>query len=215
MEPLKNLIERAWESLTEGWRELLTRSSGALTHFGTGGAEKKKSPHEFPHWSLLAAETWETAKSIVVRVEIPGMDEGELDIDVDGNVLRIRGEKRLDATQQRRRYHLMERAYGHFERSIPLPHGVDAERAEVSYRNGVLTAILRKTETLPPRRLTIANLTGKVALGSQAQDIAEIGHDRVAGHAAAVASAIGSAEMNFRPSPWTRSTEDHSRDSRS
>ncbi|HKS94894.1 MAG TPA: Hsp20/alpha crystallin family protein, partial [Terriglobia bacterium] len=78
MEPLKNLIERAWESLTEGWRELLTRSSGALTHFGTGGAGKKESPHEFPRWSLLAAETWETAKSVVIRVEIPGMDEGDL-----------------------------------------------------------------------------------------------------------------------------------------
>jgi HSP20 family protein len=157
MEPLKNLIERAWETLTEGWRELLTRSGGALTHFGAGGAEKEASSHEFPQWSLLAAETWETAKSVVIRVEIPGMDEGDLDIDVDGNVLRIRGEKRSGATQQHRQYHLMERAYGHFERSIPLPHGVDAEKAEVSYRNGVLTAILPKTETLPPRRLTISN----------------------------------------------------------
>jgi HSP20 family protein len=157
MEPLKNLIERAWESLTEGWRELLTRSSGALTHFGTRGAVKEKSPHQFPQWSLLAAETWETAKSVVIRVEIPGMDERDLHIDVDKNVLRIRGEKRLGATQQRRRYHLMERAYGHFERSIPLPHGVDAKKAEVSYRNGVLTAILPKTETTPPRRLTISN----------------------------------------------------------
>ena len=156
MEPLRNLIERAWDSLAEGWRELLTRSSGALTRFGTTGAEKEESSHEFPQWSLLAAETWETAKSVVIRVEIPGMDEGDLDIGVDGNVLRIRGEKRSGATQQRRQYHLMERAFGRFERTIPLPHGVDTERAEVSYRNGVLTAILPKTDTLPPRRLTIS-----------------------------------------------------------
>ena len=120
-------------------------------------AAENDSPHDFPRWSLLAAETWETAKSVVIRVEIPGIDEGDLDIDVEGNVLRIRGEKRSGSAQQRRRYHLMERAYGHFERSIPLPHGVDAERAEVSYRNGVLTAILPKTDTLPPRRLTISN----------------------------------------------------------
>jgi HSP20 family protein len=157
MEPLKSLIERAWESLTEGWRELLTRSSGALTYFRTAGEGKKKSPHEFAHWSLLAAETWETAKSVVIRVEIPGMEEADLDIDVEGNVLRIRGEKRSGASQQDRRYHLMERAYGHFERSIPLPHGIDAEKAEVSYRDGVVTAILPKTDTLPPRRLTISN----------------------------------------------------------
>jgi len=157
MEPIKNLIERAWEGLTEGWRELLTRSGGALTRFGTEGEGKKESSPEFPHWSLLAAETWETAKSVVIRVEIPGMNEGDLGIDIDGNVLRIRGEKRSSATQQRRRYHLMERAYGHFERSIPLPHDVDAEHAEVSYRDGVLTAILPKTDTLPPRKLTISN----------------------------------------------------------
>ena len=157
MEPLKNLIERAWESLTEGWRELLTRSSGALTHFGTEDAGETESSHEFPRWSLLAAETWETAKSVVIRVEIPGMDEGDLGVEVDGNALRIRGQKRSGATQQGRRYHLMERAYGRFERSIPLPHGIDAEKAEVSYRDGVLTVILPKTDTLPPRQLPISN----------------------------------------------------------
>src|SRR4029450_3347746 len=100
MEPLKELIERAWESLTEGWRELLARSSGALTHFGTDVTGKAESSHEFPRWSLLAAETWETAKSVVIRVEIPGMNESDLDIDVAGNVLRIRGDKTSGHTQQ-------------------------------------------------------------------------------------------------------------------
>ena len=157
MDPLKSLMERAWESLTEGWRELLTRSSGALTHFGAEGAEKDESPAEFPQWSLLAAETWETAQSVVIRVEIPGMNEDDLAIDIHGNNLRIRGEKRSGAEQQVRNYHLMERAYGRFKRSIPLPHGVDADKAEVSYRNGVLTVILPKTEPLPPRRLTISS----------------------------------------------------------
>jgi len=157
MEPLRNLIERAWESLTEGWRELLTRGGGALTHFGTEGTQKDESPQEFPHWSLLAAEIWETALSVVIRLEIPGMNEDDLAIDIHGNVLHVRGEKRSGAAQQGRQYHLMERAYGHFKRSIPLPHGVDAERAEVSYRDGVLTVIVPKTDTLPPRRLTVSN----------------------------------------------------------
>jgi HSP20 family protein len=157
MEPLKNLIERAWEGLTEGWRELLTRGSGALTHFGTEGPWKAESPEEFPHWSLLSAETWETALSVVIRLEIPGMNEDDLAIDIYGNVLRIRGEKRSGAAPEGRRNHLMERAYGHFERSIPLPHGVDSDKAEVSYRDGVLTVILPKTDTLPPRRLTVSN----------------------------------------------------------
>lgn len=157
MKPLRNFLERAWESLTEGWRELLTRSSGALTHFGSQDAKKNELAREFPHWSLLAAETWETAISVVIRVEIPGMNVDDLAIDIHGNVLSIRGEKRSGAEQQDRRYHLTERAYGHFKRNIPLPHGVDSERAEVNYRDGVLTVILPKTDTLPPRRLTISN----------------------------------------------------------
>jgi hypothetical protein len=69
--PLRNLLERAWESLTEGWRELLTQSSGALTHFGSEDGKKNESAQEFPQWGLLAAETWETAISVVIRVEIP------------------------------------------------------------------------------------------------------------------------------------------------
>ena len=152
MGALKNFIRRLRENLTEGWRELLARNSGALTYFGPDdGARKDESLHEFPHWSLLAAETSETAQTVVIRMEIPGMNEDDLATDIHGNVLRIRGEKRAGAVQQGRRYHLMERAYGHFERRIPLPHGVDGEKAEVAYRDGVLTVILPKTEIVPPR----------------------------------------------------------------
>lgn len=63
----------------------------------------------------------------------------------------IRVEKHSGDAQPDRRYHLMERAYGHFERSIELPHGIDAEKAEVTNRDGVLTVILPKTEMAPPR----------------------------------------------------------------
>ena len=151
MEAPKNFIARMLRSFTEGWRELLGRSSGALTYFRADSARKDESPQEFPSWSLLATEIWETAQSVVVRMEIPGMNEDDLATGVHANVLRIRGQRRSGATRQGRRYHLMERAYGHFERSIPLPHGVDAERAEVAYRDGVLTVILPKTEIAPPR----------------------------------------------------------------
>ena len=156
MDPVKELIERAWESLAEGWRELLSRSNGALTRFGGGGAAGKAGPQAPPRWSLLAAETWETAQSVVIRVEIPGMNKDDLAIDIQGNVLRIRGEKHSGADQQARCYHLMERAYGDFERSIPVPHGVDVDNAEVSYRDGVVAVILPKTESVPPRALPLS-----------------------------------------------------------
>jgi HSP20 family protein len=165
MDPVKQLrseierrIARAWEGLTDGWREILSRGSGALTHYArTRKAEDStgNDEHDFPQWGLLAGEAWETAQSVIVRVELPGMNKEDIDVSIHGTTLRIRGEKRTSNEQQGRLYHLMERAYGRFERTIPLPHAVDGARAEVSYRDGVITVILPKTEASPPRQLPI------------------------------------------------------------
>jgi HSP20 family protein len=92
---------------------------------------------------------------VIIRVEIPGTRKEDIDISIHGNLLRIRGEKRSEGEHQDRLYRLTERAYGHFERTITIPHDIDDERAEVSYRDGVITVILPKTITTPPRQLTI------------------------------------------------------------
>ncbi len=67
-------LNRAWESLSQGWHELLSRSSNALTHF-TRSRDKQGEDHalaSLPRWSLLAGEVEETGKDIVVRMEVPG-----------------------------------------------------------------------------------------------------------------------------------------------
>jgi HSP20 family molecular chaperone IbpA len=117
MDPLRT-IARAWEELTEGWRQLLSRNSNALTHFVSGARKDPKagSAPDFPQWGLLAAETWETAGTLIVRIEVPGMDKDDFDVSIHGNTLRIRGEKRSEDNHHERKYHLMERAYGRFER---------------------------------------------------------------------------------------------------
>src|SRR4030095_6568078 len=165
MERLKDLrsrleegIGRAWELLTEGWRELLSRSGGALTHFDSSSKTTGRPParEDFPHWSLLAGETWETAQSVIIRIEVAGMQKEDLDIAIRGNVLVVRGVKRSEGEHEGRRYSLMERAYGSFERTIQVPHEIDRDRAEVTYRDGVLTVILPKTEPTPPRQLSVS-----------------------------------------------------------
>jgi HSP20 family protein len=163
--PMRNLrselersISRAWEGLTEGWREVLSRGSGAQTHFGrTAKQQKDPGTHEaFPQWALLAAESWETAQSIIVRIETPGMSKEDLQISIDRGVLRIRGERRAAEDHPARRYTLMERAFGRFERTFPLPHDIDASKAEVSYQDGVITVIVPKTKAIPPTRLSVS-----------------------------------------------------------
>ena len=156
MDPLKQ-IARAWEELTEGWRQLLSRNSNALTHFAgsTRKKEDQRAGPDFPEWGLLAAETWETARSFIVRIEVPGMNKDDFDVSIHGNTLRIRGEKRSEGDHLERKYHLMERAYGRFERIVPLPQNIDGDQAEVSYKSGILTVILAKTEPIPPKQLPL------------------------------------------------------------
>ena len=156
MDPLKQLA-RAWEGLTEGWHHLVSRSSEALTHFSTS---KSDGGHEagpdFPQWGLLAAETWETAGAFIVRIEAPGMEKEDFDVSLHGNTLRIRGEKRAEGDHHPRKYHLMERAFGRFERNVALPPNIDDEKQpEVSYRGGLLTVILAKDEPIPPKPLPL------------------------------------------------------------
>ena len=161
-DPIRNLrselergISRAWEGLTEGWREVLVRSSAALTHFVR--TAKDNGTHEaFPQYALLAAESWETAQSLIVRIELPGMNKKDLQISIDRGVLRIRGERRAAADHPTGRYTLMERAFGRFERTLPLPHDIDASKAEVSYQDGVITVIVPKTKSIPPTRLSVS-----------------------------------------------------------
>ena len=155
---LQGSIGHAWEALTEGWRELLSRSAGALTHFDSSRkATGRRAPRQdFPRWSLLAAETWETAQSLVVRMEIPGVDREDLHVSITANAVVIRGVKRSEGQHTGRLYGLMERAYGRFERSVPITHEIDRDRAEVSYKDGVITVIVPKIESAPPRQLTIS-----------------------------------------------------------
>ena len=156
MEPLKHMV-RAWEELTEGWRQLLARNGGALTQF-IRVAKKNESPGadaNFPQWGLLSAETWETARSVIVRIELPGMNKEDLDVSIHGSTLRIRGEKRSEGDHHGKKYYLMERAYGRFERTITLPQDVASTNSEVTYKDGILTVILEKTEVAPPRQIPI------------------------------------------------------------
>lgn len=140
-------LNRAWESLAEGWRELLSSSGNALTHFAR---DKDRDEAEqggsigFPHWALLAGEVEETEKDVLVRLEVPGMKKEDCTITIEGNTLKLSGEKHFERETHDSTYHVMERAYGAFHRSVPLPRNVDSDKAEASYSNGVLTVRLPK-----------------------------------------------------------------------
>ncbi len=147
-------LNRAWENLSEGWREILSRGNSALTHFAHG-KEEESGALDFPRWGLLAGEVVESDVDVQVRLELPGMEKADCDIAIEGNTLVIRGEKKMERERRGDTYHVMERAYGSFLRAIPLPASVDADSAAASYKNGVLTVTLKKTGGGTAKRIEI------------------------------------------------------------
>lgn len=150
-------IGRAWDAVAEGWHELFSRSSNALTHFSrTRDDAAPAGTPSLPNWSLLAGEVEESAGEIVVRLELPGMDKNDCQVRIDGHTLILCGNKRFERISEDSAFHVMERAYGAFERHIDLPRNVRAGEAEATFRNGVLTVRLPKSDGARARTITVS-----------------------------------------------------------
>lgn len=93
-----------------------------------------------------ALDVNETDKEVCISAELPGMKEDDIDVSLDNNVLTISGEKRSEREEKSKDVYRMERRWGSFCRSVQLPRGLDVEKAEASYKNGVLSVVLPKTE---------------------------------------------------------------------
>lgn len=87
----------------------------------------------------------ETKDSLVARVEVPGMDQKDIQISLQENLLTIKGEKRQEKEEKDERFHRVERSYGSFIRTIRLPMAVDASKVSAHFRNGLLSVTLPKT----------------------------------------------------------------------
>lgn len=87
----------------------------------------------------------ETDDHVEVSIELPGMEMKDIDVTVTDDMLTIKGEKKVERQEEKRGYYLSERSYGAVYRTIPLPPGVDGEKAEASFKNGVLTIKLPQT----------------------------------------------------------------------
>lgn len=87
----------------------------------------------------------ETGDHVEVSIELPGMEMKDIEVSVTDDMLTVKGEKKIERKEEKKGYYLSERSYGAIYRTIPLPPGVDGEKAEASFRNGVLTIRLPQT----------------------------------------------------------------------
>lgn len=131
------------------WRQ--TTGVGALPALYTARPFAAFSPA--PIFGLPPADVKETAQEYQLSLEVPGLALEELDIEVAGEMLTIRGQKREEREDAKASYRLSERRFGRFERSFPIPADADAGRIEAQFRDGVLKVSLPKqVQAAPPAR---------------------------------------------------------------
>jgi HSP20 family protein len=99
-------------------------------------------------------DIFETAESVVIRVEVPGIEQQALDVEIKENSLIVQGDRRFEEVQGRN-YHRVERPYGTFRRVFSLPMPVRQDQVHAALKNGVLEITLLKEEKAKPKRVQV------------------------------------------------------------
>jgi HSP20 family protein len=102
-----------------------------------------------------AVDVYEDDKKVMLKLEIPGMDQKDLDVRVENNTLTVKGERKLETEEKEENFHRIERRYGSFYRSFTLPSTVDTEKVAASYNAGVLKLELTKKPESQPKQIKI------------------------------------------------------------
>lgn len=102
-----------------------------------------------------AVDIYETPNELVVKADLPDVNEKDIDVRVENNLLTIRGERKFEKSVSEENFLRVERTYGAFSRSFSLPNTVNAEKIGAEYKNGVLTVTLPKREESKPRQVKV------------------------------------------------------------
>ncbi len=106
-------------------------------------------------WSVPAVDMYQTDNEVVVKAAIPGIKADEVQINITGDVLSLKGEVRQNEEVKEKAYHIREQRWGSFERTLVLPSNVVADKAKADFENGILTITLPKAEEAKPKTITI------------------------------------------------------------
>jgi len=111
-------------------------------------------------------DIYEDEHNLTLKLEVPGIDEKDIDIRLENNVLTVRGERKLEKEEKEENFHRVERRYGSFIRAFTLPNTVDPESAKANYDKGVLKLTFAKRAEAKPKQI-------KIGVGSEQQKTVE------------------------------------------
>ncbi len=116
-----------------------------------GGREESLTAGAF----VPPVDIYEDEHGIQLKLEVPGIEEKDLDIKVENNVLTVTGERKFEKEQKEENFHRIERRYGSFTRSFTLPNTVDTDKITADYGNGVLSVHLAKRAEAKPKQIKV------------------------------------------------------------
>ena len=141
---------REMSGLQERMNRLFNDQLGAITH------DEALTGNFVP-----PVDVFEDENSIQVRLEVPGIDEKDIDIRLENNVLTVRGERKFEKEEKEENFHRIERRYGSFTRSFTLPATVNSEDVQADYEKGVLKIRLPKRAEAKPKQIKVNVNAGK------------------------------------------------------
>lgn len=130
------------------FREMMNVQDQLNRAFGSFLGERRSS------W-LPSVDVYDGKEEVVLKADLPGVTPADVAVELDENVLTIRGERKSDHRPDEERFYRVERPTGSFERSIALPTGVLADRIEASFEDGILTVRVPKAEEVKPKRIQV------------------------------------------------------------
>jgi HSP20 family protein len=102
-----------------------------------------------------AADIYEDADKLVLKLEIPGVDEKDIDVRIENDTLTVRGERKFETEEKEKNFHRIERSYGSFYRAFTLPQIIDTGSVAATYNAGVLKLELKKKPEAQPKQIKI------------------------------------------------------------
>jgi len=108
-----------------------------------------------------AVDVYEDEHKVTLKVEVPGIDEKDIDVRVENNTLTVHGERKIEKEEKEENYRRVERQYGSFTRTFNLPQTVDTENVSASYDKGVLKIALPKKAEAKPKQIKVQVSTEK------------------------------------------------------
>lgn len=141
------------------FRELTTlqnRVNSIFQDYNRSGQDELTTTGSF----IPAVDVYEDEHKIVLKLEIPGVSQDDVDIRLENSTLTVRGERKFEKEEKEENFHRIERRYGSFSRSFTLPNTVDTENIRANYEQGVLNIELSKRAEAKPKQI-------KINVGSQ------------------------------------------------